>query len=301
MNHSHVKNLTNLGFFVDESAVELIESLNENDFYNLVEGVKKENPLIVNKDFINKVVIKDVRIIKNFTPIKKFTVQDYVKSLNERYSILQNILLRRVAFSDLVSINKLSNGKASIIGLIKDKVEKEDSFLVTLEDSTGDVQTIIPKNLGEKLCLDVVVAVSGNISNKVISADALVYPDVPIRPVNYTSKSIKIAFLDASKDYNSDYLFYREKILDKIKGKMHITTNPYMSEIDGVLILTLFESNPLDAIRKRYVSKENTDFIIDPIPDIIFTGKDINTNYKGITIVSINKVIDLQSREVSDI
>jgi len=301
MNHSHMKNLTNLGFFVDESVVRLIESLNENDFYKLMEEVKKENPLIVNKELINKVVINDVKIIKNLVPINKFTVQDFIKNLNERYSCLQNILLRRVEFSDLVSINKLSNGNASIIGLVKGKVEKEEDLLVTLEDSTGDVQVIVPKSLGEKLCLDDVVAVSGKINNKILSADALVYPDVPIRPVNYTSKSVKIAFLEANKEYDSDYLFYREKILDKVKGKTHITTNPYMSEVDGVIILTLFGLNPLDAIRKRYVNIESTDFIIDPIPDIIFTDKDISTNYKGITIVSINKIIDLKSREVSNI
>jgi DNA polymerase II small subunit/DNA polymerase delta subunit B len=296
-----VKNLTNLGFFVDESVVRLIESLNENDFYKLVEEVKKENPLIVNKELINKVVINDVKIIKNLVPINKFTVQDFIKNLNERYSCLQNILLRRVEFSDLVSINKLSNGNASIIGLVKGKVEKEEDLLVTLEDSTGDVQVIVPKSLGEKLCLDDVVAVSGKINNKILSADALVYPDVPIRPVNYASKSVKIAFLEANKEYDSDYLFYREKILDKVKGKTYITTNPYVSEVDGVIILTLFGVNPLDAIRKRYVNIESTDFIIDPIPDIIFTDKDISTNYKGITIVSINKIIDLKSREVSNI
>ena len=301
MNHSHLKNLTNLGFFVDESAVKLIESLNENDFYKLVEEVKKENPLIVNKEFINKVVVNDVKIIKNLIPINKFTIQDFTKNLNERYSCLQNILLRRVEFSDLVSINKLSNGNYSIIGLVKDKIEKEENLLVTLEDSTGDIQVILPKNLGEKLCLDDVVAVSGEINNKILSADVLVYSDVPLRPVNYTSKSVKIAFLEANKDYDSDYLFYREKILDKVKGKTHITTNPYICEINGVIILTLFGLNPLDAIRKRYVNIENTDFIIDPIPDIIFTDKDINTNYKGITIVSLNKMIDLQSREVSNI
>jgi hypothetical protein len=301
MNHSHVKNLINLGFFVDESAVRLIESLNENDFYKLVEEVKKENPLMINKEFINRILVSDVKLIKKFVPVNKFTIQDYVKNLNERYNILQNILLRRVKFSDLISINKLNGGNASIIGLVKDKIEKGNDLIVFLEDSTGDVQTILPKNLGEKLCLDDVVAVSGKINNKVISADVLMYPDVPIRPVNYTSKSVGIAFLEDNKDYDSDYLFYREKILDKIKNKTHVTTNPLISEVEGVVILTLFGLNPLDAIRKRYVSIENTDFIIDPIPDIIFTDKDINTNYKGITIVSINKVIDLKTREVSNI
>lgn len=141
MNHSHVKNLTNLGFFVDESAVNLIETLNENEFYKLMEEVKRENPLMIGNDLIKRAITDDVKIIRNLAYINKFTVQDFVKNLNERYNNLQNILLRRVEFSDLVSINKLSNGNASIIGLVKDKFEKEDNLLITLEDSTGDVQS----------------------------------------------------------------------------------------------------------------------------------------------------------------
>lgn len=301
MNHSHVKNLTTLGFFVDESAVSVIEELGENDFYTLLDMVKKENPLVINKDIVKRVVISDVKIIKNLTPVNKFTVQDIVKSLNERYNSLQNILLRRVDFSDLISINKLGSGNASVIGLVKNKLEREDSMLITLEDSTGDVQVMIPKYLGEKLALDDVVAVSGKISNKILLADKLVYPDVPIKPVNYASKQVSVAFLSDGKEHASDYLFYMGEIVDKVKGKTYVTTSPYLSEIEGVIILTLFGSSPLDALRKRYVNIENTDFIIDIVPDIIFTDNDINTNYKGITIVSINKAIDLKTREVSNI
>ena len=37
------------------------------------------------------------------------------------------------------------------------------------------------------------------------------------------------------------------------------------------------------------------------IPDIVFTGKDVNRNYKGITILSANNIIDLKNREVNKI
>lgn len=301
MNHSHVKNLINLGYLVDEAIVDLIENLDENSFYRLVEGLKKENFFLLTSDIVNKLLIGDVKIVREFTLTKKFTIQDIVNSLNERYATLQNILLKRVEFSDLVSINKLSNGNVSIIGLVKDKAEKEDNFVIILEDPTGDVQVVIPKNLGEKLVLDDVIAVSGKISNKILFADKLIYPDVPIRPVNYTLESIRIAFLEDGKDYNSNYVFYKNKIEDKIKNKTYKITNPILVEIGGIIILLIFGFNPLDILKKRCLNIENTDFIIDPIPDIILTDKEINTNYKGITIVSLNKLIDLKTREITEI
>lgn len=301
MSHSHVKNLINLGYIVDESTANLIEELNEDDFFKLVEGLKKENFFVVDSYIINKILSNDVKIIKCFEDVHRFTVQDMVKSLNEKYTALQSILLRRVEFSDLISINKIGNGSASIIGLVKDITEKEGTLTTFMEDLTGEVQVLIPKGLGEKLVIDDVVAVSGDINNKVMRAEKLVYPDVPIRQVNYSVKPVKIAFLDEGKNHGANYLVYREKIVDKIKNKVHTITPPCFFEIEGVKILTLFDFNPLDVLRKRYVRIENSDFIIDPVPDIILTNKDVNTNYKGITIVSLNKSIDLKTREINDI
>lgn len=298
MIYNHIKNLVNLGYLVDESTANLIENLNENNFYKLVEGLKERNIFLVNNKLINDILAGDVKIIKEFTPLKKFTVQDFVKNLNERYSALQNILIKRVEFSDLVTINKLSSGYASIIGLVKEKTENEENFVVVLEDSTGDVQTLIPKNLGEKLALDDTVAVSGKFSNKIFFVSKLVYPDVPIRAVNYTLESVKVAFLEEEKDYNANYVFYKNQIKDKIKDKVYRITNPCLVEIAGVVILVLFDFNPLEILRKRYVNIENTDFLVEPVPDIVFTDKEINTNYKGISILSLNKLIDLKTREI---
>jgi hypothetical protein len=301
MNHNHVKNLINLGYLVEESIVNLIENIDEDNFYRLIEGLKRENSFLVTNDLIKKILVRDVNIIKEFNHVKKFTMQDVVKNLNERYSLLQSILLKRVEFSDLVSINKVSSGNASVIGLVKDKTEKEEDFAVILEDPTGDIQALIPKSIGEKLTLDDVVAASGRINNKILFADKLIYPDVPIRPVNYTSDSVKIAFLEEGKDCDANYVFSIDKLKDKIKNKTYKINSPCLIEVEGILILIVLGFNPLDILRKRYVNIENNDFIIEPVPDIIFTDKDINTNYKGITIASSNKVIDLKTREIDDV
>jgi DNA polymerase II small subunit/DNA polymerase delta subunit B len=301
MNHNHIKNLINLGYLVDESIVKLIENIDEDNFYKLVEGLKKENSFMITNELVKKILVRDVGIIKEFTPHKKFTVQDFVKNLNEKYNALQSILLKRLEFSDLISINKISSGNVSVIGFVKDKTENGDNFITNLEDPTGVVQTVITKPLGEKLSLDDVVAVSGRMNNKILFADKIVYPDVPLRPVNYASENVKIAFLEENKDCKADYVFFKNKIKDNIKDKIYSIKNPCLIEINGILILIMTGFNPLETLRKRYVNIENTDFIIDPVPDIIFTDKDVNINYKGITIVSLNKMIDLKTREINDI
>jgi len=301
MNHNHIKNLMNLGYLVDENILKLIENIDEDTFYKLVEGLKKENSFLITNELIKKILVRDVNVIKEFSSHKKFTVQDFVKGLNEKYNILQSILLKRVEFSDLISINKISSGNVSIIGFVKDKTENGDSLVVNLEDPTGIVQVLIAKPLGEKLALDDVVAVSGRMNNKILFADKIVYPDIPLRPVNYASENIKVAFLEDDKDCKTDYVFFKNKIKDNLKNKDYSIKNPCLVEISGILILVLTDFNPLEVLRKRCVNKENTDFIIEPIPDIIFTDKDLNTNYKGVTVVSLNKLIDLKTREVSNI
>jgi DNA polymerase II small subunit/DNA polymerase delta subunit B len=188
MNHNHIKNLINLGYLVDENIVKLIENIDEDNFYKLVEGLKKENVFMITNEVIKKILVRDVNIIKEFTPCKKFTVQDYVKNLNEKYNMLQSILLKRVELSDLISINKISNGNVSVIGIVKDKTENGNNFISNLEDPTGVVQMTVDKATGEKIALDDVIAASGRMSNKTLFADKIIYPDVPLRPVNYSRK-----------------------------------------------------------------------------------------------------------------
>ena len=301
MTHNHVKNLINLGYLVDESILNLIEKIDEDNFYRLIEGLKKENTFIINNDLIKKILVNDINVVKEFTHVNRFTVQDFVKNLNVRYSALQNILIKRLEFSDLVSINKIGIGNATVIGLIKEKNEKENEIVLSLEDPTGELQVVMPTPMGEKLNLDDVVAVSGRVNNKILFAEKLIYPDVPIRPVNYTSESIMIAFLEKDKDYDSNYVFYVDEIKDKIKNKNYTIKTPCLIEIQGILMLIISDLNPLELLRRRYANIGNIEFILEPAPDIIFSDKGVNTNYKGITIVSLNKIIDLKNREVSNI
>jgi hypothetical protein len=301
MNHSHLKNLINLGFLVDEKIADNIEKLNEEELYKLIEGLKEKNVFIVSEETVKSILAEEVRILKKFEKNEKFTIQDFVKNLNKRYSFLQDILMKKIELSNIVSINKCSSGNVSVIGLIKEKEEKEDSYVVSLEDTTGEIQAIISKKFGEKLALDDVIAASGRINNKILFVDKILLPDVSLRPVNYSKESVKIAFLSSKKEAKADYLVYKNRVEDKIKNKTYEITNPCIFKINNVVILLVFGFDPLDVLKKRYVNIENNDFLIEPSPDIVFTDQEINTNYKGISIVSKDKIIDLKTREVGDI
>ena len=301
MNHSHIKNLINLGFLVDEEIANRIENLNEEDFYKLIESLKKEKVYIITKDLLNKVLSEEVEILSQFKPIKSLTINDFVKMLNERYNSLQNILLNKVELKNIVSINKASSGNVSIIGLVKEITEKNSNVLVVLEDPTGDIETLIDKNLTGKLSLDDVIAVSGNINNKILFVDKLLFPGIPLRPVNYSEESVKIAFLPNKKPNNAEYVIYKNKIEDKIKKKTYDIIDPCFIKIKNITILVIFGFDPLNVINKRYVKKDNIDFLIEEIPDILFTDNKVNMSYKGVSIVSLDKIIDLKTREVKNI
>ncbi len=301
MNHSHLKNLINLGFLVDEKIKDKIETLNEEEFYKLVENLKKDNIFIVNEETLRSISITEVKILKKFKKTEKFTIQDFVKKLNNRYDFLKNILMKKLELSNTVSINKCSVGTVTIIGLVKEKEEKNNNFIVFLEDPTGEIKALVTKKLGEKLALDDVVSVSGRINNKILFVDKLLFPDVSLKPVVFSKESIKLAFLSDKKDVKADYLVYKDRIEDKIKNKKYKITNSCIFKINDVVILLILGFDPLEVLRKRYVNIENTDFLVEPSPDVVFTDKEINTNYKGISIVSKNKIIDLKTREISDI
>jgi DNA polymerase II small subunit/DNA polymerase delta subunit B len=298
--HSHLKNLINLGFIIDEKLNARIENLTEEEFYRLIENLKKENVFVVNEGVFKNILSEDVKILRAFTKAQKFNVQDYVRNLNERYSFLQNILIKKLELPNMVSMDKASDGSASIIGIVKEKEEKIENIIISLEDSTGEMKAVINKKLGEKIALDDVIALTGNIKDKILNVDRILFPDVPFKPVAYTQDTVKVAFLP-EKNVNADYIVFNNKVENRVKNKDVEITNPCIFRINNVLFLVIAGSDPLEVLKKRYVNIDNADFIIEPSPDIVFTDKDVNTNYKGISIVSRNKIIDLKTREVQNI
>ncbi|OGI12531.1 hypothetical protein A3K64_01340 [Candidatus Micrarchaeota archaeon RBG_16_36_9] len=298
--HSHLKNLVNLGFIVDEDIKDKIENLNEEEFYKLIEKLKNDNVFIVNDSNLKSFTSEDIKILRSFVKKERYNVQDFTRNLNDRYSLIQSILIKKLEMPNMVSIDKIGEGSLSIIGFVKEREEKIDNIIVSLEDPTGEIKAIIPKKIGEKLALDDVVALSGIVKDKTLNVDKILFPDVPFKPVVYTLGSIRVAFLP-EKNVNTDYIIQKDKIIDNIKNKIIEISNPCIFKINDVIILIALDFDPLEFLKKRYINIDNNDFLIEPCPDIVLTNKDINSNYKGISIISKNKIIDLKTREVQRI
>jgi hypothetical protein len=293
---THLEELVRFGFLVEENSREYIENLDDKRFQELVEHLKEEKPFIVSKELISNILAREIEILEQFKPVEELTVHDFVGVLNRRYSFLQSILLSKVELKNIVSINKVSNGSASVIGLVKDILIKNGKRDIVLEDPTGYIDALADEKMIEKLVLDDVVAVSGRVSNKTLFVDKVYFPSVPLRPVNYSKDNVRVAFTD--KNANADYVIRENNVEDRVKRKNYSISMPCILKISDITVLVAPGFDPMEIINKRYLNTERVDFLIDPVPDIIFTDKDVNMSYKGISIVSKDNIIDLKTRNV---
>jgi len=323
---NYVKDIMALGVLIDPEANKKLTQLSENEVSKIIDRTREERPLILTCEIIDNFMKKtSFKIIKTHIKPKKMSVQEYTDMLNKRYEFAQDILLKKVELTNIVSINKCTDGKVSVIGMVKTKEQNNGNIILEIEDKTGTVRTIVAKDIGEKIILDDIIAVTGNFNNKLLFGEKVVYPDVPLRKVNYSNANTKISFIinhDFSKETHieGDYIFVgncdnverlkelypRTKVFiisdkDVIDGNLQYISNPTYVEVDGIIFLVMFDYDPLNAIKKRFLPIGNSDFIIDPIPDVIFTNKDINANYKSITITSEKCVMNLKDRNITKI
>jgi hypothetical protein len=293
----YIKELAKNGFFVEPSVASKIAKISLENFNLLMSKLKKLNLVVIDNSVFQEFFKQDIKIINEFRQTEKFSVRDYVKMLNERYDFIKEILMKKVEITNLLSINKASSGKMSVIGFVKDKEERGDNCLITIEDPTGEIQTVVPKNMAEKVNLDDVIAVLGNINNKIFFAEKILFPDIPLGEANYSSEPIKIAF--SEKNVKADYIINKNSVKDIAKDKTLHFSEPILLEIAGVKILFALDLDPSEILRRRFIHKGNADFLIDVVPDIVFNNKNINANYKGTSITSENVLVNLSTRETT--
>jgi len=144
---------------------------------------------------------------------------------------LENVLRQRQELRNAISINRCLTKKEreslSIIGLIKEiSTTKTGHLFVTLEDPTGTIKVLFSKNNKEiyesakDLGVDEVIGVSGQNGDKIIFAENITWPDVPI------DGEIKKSKEDISAIFLSDFhigskVFLKEefnKFLSWIRG-----------------------------------------------------------------------------------
>lgn len=133
-----------------------------------------------------------VEIVKGYEDsFKKREVSDFIEHYKVRYNSLRKILQSRMELSDTISINrcfgKMEREKVSLIGLIMSvDITKNNNFLVELEDPTGSIKVLVSSSKGElfekakELVVDEVVGITGTMGNRIVFANDLFYPDVPL-------------------------------------------------------------------------------------------------------------------------
>ncbi len=150
-------------------------------------------------------------------------VDGFVSYFNDRLAKIKGILKQRETITgtlkDISLIKEYNDGKeVCIIGMIKSKqVTKNNNLLVGLEDESGSAKVVFTntpqnkENLYDKaysLVYDEVVAVRGKIYGALLIANALIWPDIPIKTHKQVDEDLAIAFI-------SDVHFGSKNFMDK--------------------------------------------------------------------------------------
>ncbi len=132
-----------------------------------------------------------VKIVISFeNKPKKYEVIDFTKFFISRYRFLEGLLRQRRELPSIAAINRLLGKKEretiSIIGLIEEITEtKNGNIIITMEDLTGRIKVLISKSkkdlfsAARDFISDEVIGISGTISDNIIFAESIVWPDVP--------------------------------------------------------------------------------------------------------------------------
>lgn len=133
-----------------------------------------------------------IEIIKTYDrEITKKSIQDFISYYNNRFKQLSKLLQTRGELQNLTSITrtlqKQDRERLSVIGFVVDKqMTKNDNMIITLEDDTGRTKAIVGHSktdlmkVAKDLARDEVIGIKGSTGDKVIFAEEIIHPDVPL-------------------------------------------------------------------------------------------------------------------------
>lgn len=123
---------------------------------------------------------------------KKREVSHFVAYFRQRYKTLEQMLNHRKEVQNRLSILRIKNKKekenVATIGMVIDiQLTKNNNIMLTIEDLSGSMNVLINKNREDELFLaaknivfDEVIGVEGVVSNGIIFANTIVFPDIPL-------------------------------------------------------------------------------------------------------------------------
>ncbi|PIN80063.1 hypothetical protein COV11_04750 [Candidatus Woesearchaeota archaeon CG10_big_fil_rev_8_21_14_0_10_30_7] len=163
---------------------------------------------------------------------KKHKIEDFVEYFKTRFKNLEIILRQRQELQNLTSISRLNEKKekeqCTIIGIIYEKtITKNGNIFLTVEDRTGRIKIIISKNspsfeLAQNLVEDEVIGIQGSLGDKIIFANIIILPDVPlIQEIKKSTDEVYAAIL-SDIHVGSSYFLEKEfqRFLEWTKGNI---------------------------------------------------------------------------------
>ncbi len=123
--------------------------------------------------------------------LEKKEVSSFTRYFNARYKTIRGILQNRAELSNPLSINRILDMKekdaVATIGMVFEKEEtKNGNIVLTIEDQSSSIKVLINKDKKEifetakNIVYDEVIGVTGVSGGKIIFANSLVIPDVPV-------------------------------------------------------------------------------------------------------------------------
>ncbi len=134
-------------------------------------------------------------------------LQDFVSYFTSRLTLLESILAQRSELSKLMAINKIRQKRdheaVSMIGIVQNiEMTKNKNIIITLEDLTGTMKVMFNKNrpelweMARNIVLDEAIGVHGMLGDRIVFANALVQPDIPLtKPFKKASDEAYAIFL----------------------------------------------------------------------------------------------------------
>ena len=187
---------------LDSQSLEFFNK-NPDEIQNFLENLgRNEVPFTITYEFVQKTLsvrTPNIEIIKKPEHKQiKLSAQGYAQYFSDRFGYISEILTKKLALMNLISVGKISpkNRRFSVIGMIKDK--DEDRMEATIEDTTGSLPLKFDERVAveyKQIVLDEVIgAVCENGEN--VKVNSLVWPDIPLRKnVAKSGKDISCLFV----------------------------------------------------------------------------------------------------------
>jgi len=330
-----VEDFLEKGKLLSPEVVEEISSLGDGELEKVLEG----SGLVITKKDIESLKVPEPEIVHHDEASSdEVHISDLTEFYLDRFEFLKEEVKKRLDDANISSINNLSSGKTSVIGMVR----KVDDGSVLLEDKTGELTL----KTEEKFLEDEVVGVKGEVivnEDVVMSPDKIINPDVPIRrQVPTLDQDLTALFVseinqdvkERLKEIDPDYIFCAshrtggKKVvhiseegeglsdIDPVRcdlGNLHILVHDGEAlkkaerdlDIDTKeALVALLKKRHLDPVEMHSLQDR---YLIRKVPDILHArgNEAVMTNYKGVTLVSTTDekafLVDLKTREVDEV